>query len=388
MLAALQAKPLTTAAPLRAPEARGHQQSAGISVAPVASQGALAARVELPFSSDEQLAALLEAIHEARTTLKLDLAALCLDPGEHLLRALVRSSDQGIRVQVLAPAKLSENEAKALESARQKGLLVRRRAGLDHGKAQVVADDRVAMLFQGAVRLAGEAAWELGRSFNQAWALAGGSPASLPERPAIFASTRSASVRVGGDSQRTAKGVLIASLGAARSQIDIHVAALTDTDVLAALKAARDRGVAVRVLLIPNADQASWASLAAARDAGLMVRLGNRALPTQGALIDGTAVALSSAAWTSAALGSATVLDMREEIALAAWTDAFADAWETATPPAANSAVERVLAKLISAAQPALLALSRLAQHNWRVPGIHIGVVQVAGRWRVLAETR
>lgn len=387
MLAPLQAPLLTNASPLRAPKARGYQRSAGVSVAPIAAQGAFAARVALSVAQAEREAALLEAIHEARTTLKVELSALCGDSENRLLKALARRAEQGVRVQVLAPTKLTEGEEKVQDRARQQGLLVRPAASLDRTKSLVVADDRVALLFQGALRLAGEAAWELGRSFNQVWALAGGSPASLPERPALFSSTRSAAVRFGGGAHRAVKGVLTAALGAARSSIDVHVEALTDVEVLAALKAAQGRGVTVRVLMAPHAEQNPWASLVAIRDAGLVVRQGGSTLPVQGAVIDGAAVVLSSSAWTAAALDNATVLDVRQEVELQAWADAFETAWENAAA-LAPATVDRIAAKLVSAAQPALLALSRLAQRDWRVPTVHVGVVQVAGRWRVLAETR
>ena len=387
MLAPLQAAPLANSSPLRAPETRGYQRSAGVSVAPIPAQGSFAARASLSLEQDERQAALLEAIYEARTTLKVELSALCEDSENLLLKALARRAEQGVRVQVLAPIKMTTREEKAQDDARQQGLLVRASIGLDRARSLVIADDRVALLFQGALRLAGEAAWELGRSFNQAWALAGGSPASLPDRPALFSSTRSSSVRFGGGAHRAVKGVLAAALGAAQDSIDLHLEALSDVDLLAVLKAAQSRGVNVRVLLAPRTEQAAWSSLAAIRDAGLAVRQAESGLPAQGAVVDGTAVVLSSCAWTTAALDNATALDVRQEIELHVWADAFETAWDNADEPALST-VARIAAKLVPAAQTVLLVLSRLAQRNWSIPALHVGVVQVAGRWRVLAETR
>ncbi len=93
--------------------------------------------------------------------------------------------------------------------------------------------------------------------------------------------------------------VLAAIVGAQRT-LDVAMFTLTDADVVAAIEAARARGVVVRVLLDPS-ERPSDPSAASLRAHGVAVRLyrgvGEK-LHAKAAIIDGSTVVLGSANWT------------------------------------------------------------------------------------------
>ncbi|MEB3220552.1 MAG: phospholipase D-like domain-containing protein [Candidatus Sericytochromatia bacterium] len=409
----------------RAPQAPGPLQLArteaeagggGASVGPQAS--ALRARATLLSDATEHQAAWLEAVHEARTTLKVSLDALTGPGGNALARALARRAEQGVRVQVLAWGPRSAEREAALAEARARGLLVRSvPAGTLTPVGQwLVADDRVALLGAhpprgrvaraGLLRLAGEAAWELGRFFNADWAAAGGAPATLPEPPTVFAATSQATVRLGGvgHGRRSARGILLAALRGARSSVVVLADVLTDPDVVAALVAAQGRGVSVRVLLDDAglAPDATWAarlgldeaSAAAAslKAAGLDVRvLTAGALAMRAAVVDEATLVIATTPWTRTGFAAQGewLAAVQEPTMAGVLAAAFASDWETAMPvEIARTPTARLLALAAGAVRPALAALSRLAAHRWRLPELRVGVVRVAGRWQVVAEAR
>lgn len=388
MLTPLQASRFLTVLPLITPEAQGHHRGAGISVSPIPALGAYWARAEIASALDERQAALLEAVHEARTTLKVDLGLFSAGKECPILGALLRKMGQGVRVQVLASDDLSSSEQATLAHVRQQGLLVRATAGVDRNRKGMVADDRVALLFDGALRLAGEAAWELGRAFNQCWSDSGGNPASMPERPHPFASAQASTVRIGDRQHRAPRGLLVTAISAAKYTIDIQIEALNDAEILAALKTARGRGVTTRVLLKPEKNQGVWSSVFFLREIGAASRIDPREELFQSAAIDGQSMILASAGWTPGDISSGTVVFVHQPIRHAEWQRAFEQAWTTASPPSLPGPIERLAFSWLRSTRPALIALSRLARRNWRLPSLHLGFVNVAGQWRFLAETR
>jgi phosphatidylserine/phosphatidylglycerophosphate/cardiolipin synthase-like enzyme len=381
--------------------------------------GALRARAALLLDVSDLPAAWLEAIHEARTTLKVSLDTLTGPTGPARIRALSHRASQGVRVQVLAWGPRSQEREAALAEARQRGLLVRRLPGGAPAPVGqwLVADDRVALLgpvmedearvMRGAaLRLAGEAAWELGRFFNVDWAASGGAPATLPEPPAIFQATSTAAVRLGGVGQgrRSARGLFLGAIHGARHTVDVMADVLTDADLVAALVAAKARGVTVRVLiddagLSPDGGWAASlgldvtsAAAVALRATGLDVRAHTPGgLALRAAVIDEASVVFATAPFTRsgfAAPGEWLAALQAPEMA-AVLAAAFASDWETAMPvEARHSPTARVLALAAGTVRPALASLSQLVRQGWRLPEVHVGVVRMGGRWKFLAETR
>ncbi|MEB3196791.1 MAG: phospholipase D-like domain-containing protein [Candidatus Sericytochromatia bacterium] len=368
-----------------------------MSVAPLAGPLSTSARAELAGSRAECQAGLLEAVLEARSTLKLD--AACLDGPEApaLLRALARKQGDGVRVQILALE--GRQTQAAVEQARAAGLLVRT-SPASALWTLLVADDRIALLAQGRLRLAGEAAWELGRAFNQAWLRSGGHPASLPERPPVLNSLLRSRVRLGLREQghRSPKAVLMAALSAAEHSVDVGIEALTDGEVIACLTSAVARGVTVRVLRreaqLTGTDRLfnhQAETDAALLTAGIAVRSTQAEwLPLQGAMIDEGAVLVGLRGWRSDDFRSSAegLIEVREGLALAQLLTQFEQAWVEAIPASLPSPARRRWARVAAIVRPALQALSQLAARDWRFPEIYVGVTPIAGRWRVLAETR
>ncbi|MEB3330344.1 MAG: phospholipase D-like domain-containing protein [Candidatus Sericytochromatia bacterium] len=417
MLNALTPRAPQAPAPLQLARTTAEAGGGVAHLGPVA--GTLRARASLLLDAGEAPAAWLEAILEARTTLKVAVDGLSGPGGPETGRALAHVASQGVRVQVLAWGPRTPEREAAIAEARQRGLLVRTLAGGAHAPVGrwLVADDRVALLGPGPqpsgrvargglLRLAGEAAWELGRFFNVDWAASGGAPAALPEPPAVFQATHQAAVRLGGvgHGRRSGRGLLLAAVNGARRTITLAGDAVTDPDLVAALGAAQARGVSVRVLLddaglAPEADwlarlglDAASAAAASLRARGLDVRVvATGAVALRAAVVDEGTVVFATAPLTRAGFAApgewlATVQEagLAELLAAALTSD-----WETAMPvEAPRTQAARVLALAAEAVRPALATLSRLVAGGWRLPEVRVGVVRIAGRWRLLTETR
>lgn len=411
MLNALQASP-SAAAAFRAQTARSQDSAGGIAILPGAPQGALRARIELLLEGSSLQAAVLEAIHEARTSVKLDLHLLRGPEGQELAKALARRVRQGLRVQVLAFGPQTQAFDDLIQAARGLGLTVRRGATPGHnpvGKA-VVVDDRLALIGalggpraargrRGMLRIAGEAAWDLGRQFNHDWAQAGGHPMPMPEMHALNLTAAGAAVVVGGvgPARKAAKAVVLQALHRARRTIDVVVDALDDPEAIKALIDARRRGAKVRVLLAGDAADlggrlARTGAIVALAAAGIPVRLfqaggAGAALALRAAVVDGQQLVLGSMPWTRAGFagGGEVAVEARGDGAAALLRETFERDWEGAAPAPLPSAVRRVAA----AVAPALAALSRAVKgRRWAVPDLRVGVVKVAGKRKLVVDVR
>ena len=94
--------------------------------------------------------------------------------------------------------------------------------------------------------------------------------------------------------------MVLAVITGARRSLDVAMYTLTDAVVVAALEAARARGVAVRVLLDPS-ERPSDASAASLEAHGVAVRLyrsSGEKLHAKAAVADGASIVLGSANWT------------------------------------------------------------------------------------------
>ncbi len=412
MLNALQASPSPSGAAFRAQTARSQDSAGGIAIIPGAPAGALRGRVELLLDGSSLQAAVLEAIHEARTSVKLDLHLLRGPEGQEIAKALARRARQGLRVQILAWGPATQAFDDLIQSARGLGLVVRRGPASGHnpvGKA-IVADDRLALVGalggprvargrRGLLRISGEAAWELGRQFNHDWLQAGGHPMSLPEMAAAGLSTGGAALLVGGvgPARKAARAVVMQALHRARRSIAVMVDALDDPETIAALVGARRRGVAVRVLLAGDAADvggrlARTGAIAALTAAGIPVRLhqaggAGAALTVRAAVVDGTQLVLGSMPWTRGGFvgGGEVALEVRGDGVATLLQETFERDWEGAAPAPLPGAVRRV----VSAVAPALAALSRAVKgRRWAVPDLRVGVVQIAGKRKLVVDVR
>ena len=94
--------------------------------------------------------------------------------------------------------------------------------------------------------------------------------------------------------------LVLGVLDSSRRTLDVAMYTLTDADAVAAIEAAHDRGVAVRVLLDPS-ERPSDPSAASLRAHGVPVRLyrsSGELLHAKVAIADGSSVVLGSANWT------------------------------------------------------------------------------------------
>lgn len=412
MLNALQASQSPSAAAFRPQTARSQDSAGGVGVLPGAPAGALRGRIELLLDGSSLQAAVLEAIHEARTSIKADLHLLRGPEGQELAKALARRARQGLRVQILAWGPATQAFDDLIQAARGLGLVVRRGAASGHnpvGKALVV-DDRLALVGalggprvsrgrRGLLRVAGEAAWELGRQFNHDWAQAGGHPLPLPELANLNLTSASAALVVGGvgPARKAARGVVMQALRRARRSIEVMVDALDDPEAISALVEARRRGVAVRVLLAGDAADvggrlARTGVIAAMATAGIPVRLhqaggAGAALTVRAAVVDGAQLVIGSMPWTRAGFagGGEVAIEARGDGAAALLHETFERDWEGAAPAPLPGAVRRAAAVVA----PALAALNRLVRgRRWAMPEVRVGMVKMAGKRKLVVDVR
>lgn len=353
-----------TLAAFRAPLAQAGGGAGGSgAVLPGAPLAALPGRVNLILDPTEQGPALMEAVLEARTSLKLDAAWLLGPYGAELLPAVTRRARLGLRVQVLGVGLAPE----ALAELRAHGLVVRAlpwHAGNapSAGRA-LVADDRVAFVggpalaasvLVGLTRLSGEAASELGRFFNHDWSAAGGAPLPLAPAGGFRASGTHAlrsMVSVGGvgPSRRGARAVLLAAVASAMTELLVVADALDDAELVASLASAAARGVSVKVLVgAAEGLKAVARNAALARLAGAGAELREAAeggvagaVALRAIAVDGRGLVVSSAPFTAAGLAGAAEVAFearggRElEIAAAALNLAFDKGLHLPVPPSA-----------------------------------------------------
>lgn len=397
-----------TLAAFRAPlQQAGGGAGGAASVLPGPAVGALPGRIQLLLDPTEQGPALLEAVLEARTSLKLDAAWLLGPWSGELLPAVARRARMGLRVQVLGLGLGAE----ALAHLRAHGLVVRSSPWMAAQGASVgrifVADDRVAFVGGAALRtpvvsaltrLSGEAASELGRFFNHDWAAAGGAPLPLAPVGAFQASGTHAlrsMVALGGvgPSRRALRSVLMAAVAGAQRELLVVADALGDGELVAALVAAAQRGLKVQVLLGAAEGlqavtrQAHLAKLAAAgaelreaAEGGVGGAVALRAIA-----VDGQHLVVSSAAFQAKDLAAAgeVALDARggqePELAVAALALLFerglplelgASLWSVAAP----------LAPLVAAFGAKVRQAARAVAAGWQASSeLGVGVQHVPG---------
>lgn len=392
------------------PQAAGLRDSEGsFSVLADAPQSAVPGRLAVILDATELQPALMEAVNEARNSIKADFHLLRGREGQELARQLARRVRQGIRVQILAWGRPTAAFAEAVKVARSQGLAVRIGQGpaIAEGTGSfLLVDDRLALVGaarasesaharRGLLRLAGEAATELGRQFNHDWAASGGTPLPLPEmgRRSRFATHELASmVQIGGAGaqRKAAKALLLAAFGKARVSLAVMAGVLEDAEVIASLVAAKKRGVAVKVILGDSGR--AVASLAAA---GIPVRRyqaqgGPQTVSVHYAVADGETLLWGTAPWSRAGLASSGELLVAahggREVALL--QASFTHDWQMAVPASAP----RGLARLKAEAQPLIQELSRLVgQYSPVAPArslmnTKVGVVRVGKKIKWVAE--
>jgi phosphatidylserine/phosphatidylglycerophosphate/cardiolipin synthase-like enzyme len=209
--------------------------------------------------------------------------------------------------------------------------------------------DHVKLLLVAGAALVGGMNWGAGSARNHDYALDVTGAAEVGRLAAIFLHDWSlagnapdaAAPPAAGPVYETAPGEEIRSrllglLGAARRDISAEVFVLSDPDVVAALAAARLRGVSVRILLDPNQDS-NQASCSALRLGGVEVAwfpvAPGQKLHAKAGLFDGTLL-LGSANWSVSGLSSNHELDVSthdpaQSRAFRAWFDAD---WALARP--------------------------------------------------------
>lgn len=391
----------------------------GINVLPGAPLQALVGRIELLPDATELQAAVMETINEARTSIKADFHILKGTAGQEVARQLARRARQGLRVQLLAWGAPTNAFMEAVRAARALGLNVRvgRAQGM-HSRNPVakflVADDRVALVgnpghggraVRGLLRVTGEPACEVARQFNHDWAEAGGTPLPLAFAGGISRSAQNAllsNVQVGGHGPRRpeARGLVVAALQRAANTIEVLGDQLDDDAVLAALVAAHQRGVKVKVLLgaedaTPDGQAAAVARL---QRAGVPVRRAQQggtsvAVDLRFGVVDGESLLFGSQPWTRAGFngGGDVLVEARggREVALVRAT--FLHLWADAEEAAPPSRVRRLRARVA----PVVAKLSQVARKYSpaaavrNVLDLHVAVVRYpGGRWKVFTDVR
>lgn len=431
MLPSIQPHAPMTAPAHRPQTARSQDSEGGLSVLPGLPAAGVIGRIELLTDTTELQPALMEAINEAKTSIKADFHMLRGREGQELARQLARRARQGVRVQVLAWGGATPALLEAVKAARSHGLAVR--IGASEGRVAdeptgkfLLVDDRLALVGplrqparsryarRGLLRLTGEAAAELGRQFNHDWVQAGGQPLPLPETSLL---TRSGThellslIQIAGvgPQRKAPKGLVLGALQGARQTVEIALDALDDAEVLQALVAAKKRGVKVQVLMSGLAARegrglGQWlagdgqsAAIARLMAAGIPVRRyqasgSAQAVELRYGLVDSHVLLFGTMPWTRAGLASAgeLLIEARGGRELAMIQATFRHDWENAAVAAAPAAGRRLMAEV----SPLMAELSRVigkyspAQAASDLMNTHVGVVKVGNKVKLISEVR
>lgn len=426
----LQPNKAVTGVAFRPQPARSQDSDSAISVLPGAPTSGVMGRIELLTDVTELQPALMEAVHEAKTSIKADFHMLKGPQGQELARQLARRARQGLRVQILAWGAATPAMTEAIQVARSHGLTVRLGRAASVGANAVgrfmVVDDRLAVITslhapsrtrharRGLLRLTGEAACELGRQFNHDWAEAGGQPMPLPEqglvsRAATYETLSTVQVGGYGAERRGAKALVMAALNRAQRSIEIMIDTLDDAEVLAALIGAKQRGVKVKVLMSGHASldrgplsiargDGQTRAIGALTRAGVSVRRYHVAGTPQSVelrfgLVDGETLLFGSMPWTRAgfASGGEVLVEARGGRELLAIRSGFLHDWQNGQGVEPPSGLSRLAAEVA----PAMTELSRVIRRFSPAPrvnallGLQVGVVKYpGGKWHLVTEAK
>jgi cardiolipin synthase len=253
-------------------------------------------------------AALVDAVTSAQVSVDAEIYEF---DRPDLVGAMIAATSRGVRVRVVAdptvPVTVTTGHRLAAAGAMVAFFPVGPRQ-IDHVKLMLVdgarayfggynwgsrsylnRDYEVAMMGPAVARLEGVFADDLARSGQPA-----GPPASDPQRPdEPLLLTSFPSDDVG--------RAVVSTLGSARHSIKIEMFVMTDTATMAALEAARGRGVDVQVLFDPGQDlnQVAMVRLRAAGIRCRFYRTAGEKLHAKVAVVDGDHLILGSANWTA-----------------------------------------------------------------------------------------
>lgn len=414
----------------KAQTARSQDSSGAISVLPDMPATGVIGRIELIADTTELQPALMEAINEAKTSIKADFHLLKGREGQELARQLARRARHGVRVQILAWGTPTQAMVDAIKAARSHGLAVRfgatDGAGTEASGKFLLVDDRLALVGplrypsrsrhsrRGLLRLTGEASAELGRQFNHDWAKAGGQPLPLPETGLLMRTGTHellSLVQIGGvgPHRKAPKGLVMGAISAARTSIEVAMDAMDDPDVLLALVAARKRGVKVEVLMsglsasegtglarLFGGDGQS-AAIARLIAAGIPVRRYQSAGTAQAhelryAMVDSHVLLFGTMAWTRTGLAAPgeLLVEARGGRELGLIQATFRHDWDHAAPASAPAVSRRLIAEV----SPLMAELSRVVgkyspvQAASDLMNTYVGVVKVGKKVKLVADVR
>jgi phosphatidylserine/phosphatidylglycerophosphate/cardiolipin synthase-like enzyme len=330
--------------------------------------------------------AVTDAIHQAEQQILLDIFLFGGRTGHIVVDHLEARVRDGIEVKVLydphlGGPKLKPHHEPVIRRLQLAGAAVRpfaihklpgwRPIKADHNKVLVV-DGRHALVggwnfHDGSQRnhdlmlsLRGPAATYLGEIFARHWVLAGG---GRPGRLLVYPHEGPSLVRVTvtNPEQQGIRHHLMAALAEAQDEILVSMYVLGDPEVEAALVAARQRGVDVRIILDPNIQAFSLpingvpniAVQMTLGDAGLPIRLypvkpGSQ-MHLKLSIIDRRLVIAGSANWTTLGLdgNNETALFIEDTALAAELRGVFERDWAIATEPRPLTWSDRIYARFV-----------------------------------------
>lgn len=258
--------------------------------------------------TDAVKAATLELLVSAEHAVFVEQFSLT-DP--EILDILIAKGNAGVEIHILLDRWQGENQA-AMATLKNNNISVQyypaskgqyqrsRYLTVDYTEALFYSTDWVpdTSLHSLALRLSGETAWLLTKSFASDWLLTTTLSLELPANPNLTAEhiTFTSGVNL--------KTNILAQLQSAQEEILIESIQISQEDTLLALIAAAERGVQVQIILNLNAEETMPESLRRLLDAGVAVRLlnGSDAMPLSYtfATIDGLTTLFSASAWSHA----------------------------------------------------------------------------------------
>lgn len=282
-------------------------------------------------------------INNAKKAVFIELSALD-DP--EIINLLVNRSHAGIEVRILLDQWQRENSetVKNLKNQNisvqyypaQKGQYQRvRYMVIDHHVAVYFSDDWTEKGFKThnlAIKLTGDTAWFLAKSFNKDWLYTTTLSLDLPEKVDLPEDNISFSVNAG------VKQQVLRHINSSTSKISIVVEQLSDPDTVIALKAAKKRGCEIEIILSPSCEVATPNTIKEFRENQIKFRYFNHPnkLPIgyNIGIFDNKTIVMTSSSWTyySFVINHEGSLTIPSPAAVEKMNILFEQEWENSNP--------------------------------------------------------
>lgn len=285
----------------------------------------------------------IQLINNARKAIFIELAAL--DDSE-ILNLLVKKSKSGVEVRILLDQWQTENSA-TVKNLKNQNISVQyypAQKGQYHRVRCMVVDYQVALFYSKdwtkaslkahsmAIKLTGNTAWSLAKSYNKDWQDTTTLSLDLPENIELPEDYITYSVNAG------VKQQILRAINTATSEIKILSEQLSDPETVNALIEAKKRGCKIEIILSPSCATGTPNTIKRFKETAIDVRYFNnpdkQSISYNVGIFDNKTLIITNSSWTyyTFFINHEGVLVIPSPAAVEKINNLFNQEWKTGTP--------------------------------------------------------